>query len=124
MIRSFAAVLVGSLAAAMLYLFGTAALFVLMHGIPLGASPGPMGAGELAANLALAVLAAGAGGWGAARIAGRQPVAHALVLALVIAAGAAWGFGKPTSQWPDWYPLAVAVLVIGGAVAGGRLARS
>lgn len=122
MIRSLAALLAGWLTTAVLYVLGTAALFVAAHGIPLGASPGPPGAGDLAANLVLAVLAAGAGGWVAARVAGRRAVA--LALAIVLAAGALWGFSKPESQWPGWYPLALAVLGTAGAVAGGRLARS
>jgi hypothetical protein len=57
------AVLAGGAIAAILFQVGAAVAFVVLYGIPLGASPGPPTVSYFVLNLGFAGIAAIAGGW-------------------------------------------------------------
>ena len=81
--------------------------------------PGDVSAGYLAANLILSFVAAVAGGYAAAWIAGPLRLAAAGILAvLVLVLGLLMESG--TGQ-PDWYPMVLALIGASGVVIGGWL---
>ena len=81
--------------------------------------PGDISAGYLAANLVLSFVAAVAGGYAAAWIAGPlRLVATAILAVIVLVLGLLMESG--TGQ-PDWYPLALALVGAGGVAIGGWL---
>jgi hypothetical protein len=118
-VRSIIAVLAGGAVAAVLFQVGAAVAFVVLHGIPLGASPGRLTVGYFVLNLAFAGIAAIAGGRLTARLARQRRRTHVGALALLLAAMALWGFSRPASQWPGWYPPVLALVGLVGTVAGG-----
>jgi peptidoglycan/LPS O-acetylase OafA/YrhL len=71
------------------------------------------------------VVYAVAGGYVAARVAPRRPMAHALALGVVglvvSAAGAAATWNEGPAFGPRWYPLALVATALPCAWAGGRL---
>ena len=117
--RSIIAILAGGAVAAVLFQLGAAFAFVVLYGIPLGASPEPPGARYFLMNLGFAGLAAVCGGRLTASIARRERPTHVGALALVLAAVALLGFSRPGSQWPAWYPPVVALVGLAGTLAGG-----
>ena len=113
------AVLAGGAIAALLFQVGAAVAFVLLYGIPLGASPGAPSVNYFVLNLGFAGIAAIAGGRLTASLAARRRSFNVGVLALVLAAVALWGFSQPASQWPSWYPPLLALVGLVGALVGG-----
>lgn len=121
--RSILAVLAGGAVAAALFQVGAAVAFVVLYGIPLGASPGRPTVSYFVLNLGFAGIAAIAGGRLTARLARQRRRTHVGALALVLAAVALWGFSRPGSQWPGWYPPVLALVGLGGTLAGGLPGR-
>ena len=117
--RSLLAVLAGFAAAVVIVMVATAVGVLLFFGGDFTAAPTPT---WIAVNLTYTGLAGGVGGWLAARLAPRHPVAHAVGVALIMV-GMSLGGGEaaPTAGVPAWYGTAVTVLGGGGAVAGGLL---
>ena len=122
--RSLIAVLVGGAVAAVLFQVGAAVAFVVLYGIPLGASPGRPTVGYFVLNLGFAGIAAIVGGRLTARLARQGSRTHVGALALVLAAIALWGFSRPASQWPGWYPPVLALVGVAGTLAGGLPRRA
>lgn len=118
-VRSIIAVLAGGAVAAVLFQVGAAVAFVVLYGIPLGASPGRPTVGYFVLNLGFAGIAAIAGGRLTARLARQRIRTHVGALALVLAGMSLWGFSRPASQWPSWYPPVLALVGVAGALAGG-----
>jgi hypothetical protein len=118
-VRSLIAVIAGGAVAAVLFQVGAAVAFIVLYGIPLGASPGEPGISYFALNLGFAAVAAFAGGRITSRLARKGTQAHVVVVGVVLATLAFWGFSRPTSQWPGWYPPVLALVGLVGAYAGG-----
>jgi hypothetical protein len=116
-------VLAGGAVAAVLFQVGAAVAFIVLYGIPLGASPGPPGAAYFALNLGFAAVAAFAGGRITGRLARQRARAHVVAVGVVLAALALWGFSRPASQWPGWYPPVLALVGLVGTYAGGVVGR-
>lgn len=119
--KSIAAVLLGGLIAAVTYWVGAIITFLSMHGIPLGSAGGPATRADVAANLAVAIVASIAAGAVVSRLAPMRPLAHVVALALGLAVLVLWSFTKPTSQWPSWYPAILVLVGAVGTIAGGLL---
>ena len=119
--KSIAAVLLSGLIAAVAYWVGAIIVFLSMHGMPLGSAGGPATRADVAANLAVAIVASIGAGAVAARLAPMWPLAHVVALALGLAMLVLWSFTKPTSQWPSWYPATLALVGVVGTIAGGLL---
>lgn len=125
MLKSVGAVLAGFLAATVLVMAATLVATSLMlppSGPGMMPEPTPT---YLAVNLAYSVGAAVAGGWLAARLAGRAPLGHGMALGTILlvlglVAAALPSDGTKGSQ-PGWYLYAVALLGWIGATAGGML---
>jgi hypothetical protein len=126
MLRTFLAVMAG-FAVTVLLVLVTSALAGLAFGLPLTTAPGqPVvqpGAGYLAANLLSAVVAALAGGWTTARLAGRHPMLHAVVLAAIVLSLGVMGARAPQPGQPTWYPWTLAIIGPVGVLAGAALVR-
>ena len=121
--RSIVAVIIGGAVAAVLFQVGAAVAFVALHGIPLGASPGPPGISYFALNLGFAAAAAFAGGRITRGIASQRPLVPVMVVGVALAVLALWGFSRPASQWPGWYPPVLACVALLGTYAGGKARR-
>lgn len=125
-LRSVAAVVLGFVTMAVIVMAGTmAAVAVLVPGglaAAMKAPPATPSARYLATNLIVSFAAAVAGGWVAARVAPRAPVAHLLALAalLLVMSLVTAATGETTGQ-PAWYPWTIAVLGLAGVAAGGYL---
>lgn len=115
--------LAGVVIAAVLFQVGAAVAFVVLYGIPLGASPGRPTVGYFVLNLGFAAIAAVAGGRLTARLARHRPLIHVGTLSLLLAGLVLWGFSRPTSQWPRWYAPVAALVGVVGALAGGVIRR-
>jgi hypothetical protein len=122
-VRSILAVLAGGAVAAILFQVGAAVAFVVLYGIPLGASPGAPTVGYFVLNLGFAGIAAIAGGRLTASLAPHRRRTNVGTLALVLAAVALWGFSQPASQWPGWYPPILALVGLVGTLVGGLYRR-
>jgi hypothetical protein len=79
----------------------------------------------LAAKLVYNTAAAVIGGFVAARLARRAPVAHGMLLALIQTAAFGWALGTPALRrsTPDWMWACLIVLTFAGIVAGSLLQR-
>ena len=124
MLRSVLAVIAGYVVLAVTVMIGTAAA-AAAFGLPVlpdpaAAAPMP-GTGYLALNLVVSALGAAAGGWVAAHLARRRPVAHATVLAVLLLAAGIAMLGRPQPGQPSWYPTVLLVLGPVGALLGGLL---
>ena len=118
-VRDIIAALAGGALAAVLFQLGAAIAFVVLYGIPLGASPGSPTVSYLVLNLGFAGIAAIAGGrltGSIARGGRRTPVG---ATAFVLGAVALWSFSQPGSQWPAWYAPVLALVGLVGTLAGG-----
>jgi hypothetical protein len=122
-VRGIIAVLAGGAIAAVLFQVGAAVAFVVLYGIPLGASPGPPTASYFVLNLGFAGIAAIAGGRLTASFARQRRRTLVGALALVLAAVALGGFSQSGSQWPGWYPSILALVGLVGTLAGGLYRR-
>lgn len=127
MLRSVVAVLSG-FAVTFLLVMVLAAGAALAFGLPLmvdASQPAPQpGAGYLAANLLISVVAAVAGGWTTARLSAHSPHVHAIALAAFIALMGSLSLRVPQPGQPDWYPWALVIIGPLGVLAGGMLHRS
>jgi hypothetical protein len=123
LLRSVAAIVAG---------FGFMVSTVMVGGIvttalfgagDLTANPG--GAGvmfHVAAGLAVSAVGALIGGWLAARIAARAPLAHAAALAVLTGVLAAIaGIRAPAGAQPAWYPVVMGIAAVSGVLLGGKL---
>jgi len=77
----------------------------------------------LGAKLVYNTAAAIGGGWVAAWLARRAPVAHGIVLALIQTAAFGWAVANPALRrsTPDWMWICLIVLTFAGIVAGSLL---
>lgn len=121
-LRVALAISVGAVVTAALAYAGVVVVVLATLGIPLGAQPRPLTAGEYGILLAVAGAAAVIGGRTAARLASGSPGSAVLGLCAVLAVGVLWGFSG-RNAWPDWWGPGVAVVMVVGAVIGGRLRR-
>ena len=121
--RSMVAILAGGAVAVVLFQVGAAVAFVVLHGIPLGASPGPPGVAYFALNLGFAGVAAFAGGRLTCRVARQRCRLCVTALGVALAALALWSFSRPTSQWPEWYPPVLAFVALLGTYLGAAARR-
>lgn len=117
--RSFTAAFAGFVVGTVLFLGGVVAIFVLLHGIPLGASPGPPTTSFYIMNLGAGLLAGLVAGSVTARIAHPPRRPAIMLLGVAMAAVLLWGFSKPGSQWPAWYPGAIALVALISVYVGG-----
>ncbi|MGF1550749.1 MAG: hypothetical protein ACFBQW_09545 [Sphingomonadaceae bacterium] len=115
-LRSVGAVLAALILVVLLAMVGTS----LASGLLGESGEAEPGAAYVAVNLLLSFLSALAGGWLAARLAPRAPLAHAAALAAVIAiAGLVEGASAEAVNRPGWYLWTVTLLGMAGALAGG-----
>ncbi len=120
---SIIAVFAGGAIAAPLFQVGAAVRFVLLYGIPLGASPEAPTVNYFVLNLGFAGIAAIGGGRLSASLDPRKRRINVGALALVLAAVALWGFSQPASQRPGWYPPLLTLVGLVGALVGGFTVR-
>jgi hypothetical protein len=77
---------------------------------------------QLAAGVALNAVGALMGGWLAARIAARAPLAHAAALAVLTGVLAAIaGIRAAAGAQPAWYPVVMGIAAVTGVLLGGKL---
>lgn len=124
--RTFIAVISGFLAMTLLVIAGTVAATALLvpgglHAVQGQAAPAHLPPAYLAANLAISLAAAVAGGWLAARLAATAPLAHAAALAGVVLVMSVGSMPAAHPGQPAWYGWAIAVVGAAGALAGGWL---
>jgi hypothetical protein len=121
MLRSAGAVVSGFVVAATLVMLVTfvASWFLVprFRGNPMAPPTGLY----LVANVLGSFLAAVAGGYAAARLAGRAPVMHAGALGLLLLGMTVSSGGHPAPGQPAWYPMTIAVLAAAGALSGGMI---
>jgi hypothetical protein len=79
--------------------------------------------GYLAANVFYSLLAAFAGGFVAAKIAGRYPVQHGVALAVVMFAMAIVSYFQYRNTQPLWYQFLLTAMLPGCAIAGAALVK-
>jgi len=77
--------------------------------------------GYVLANLGYTFLAAAAGGYVTAYVAGGNPLYHVLMLAIVVLVLAALSALQSRGRQPVWYQLALVVAAPLGVMAGGLL---
>ena len=110
-LRSVGAVLLGYLVFAV-----SAFLFFQLTGQPPhAAAPLPV----MTASILVGVVAAFAGGYVAALLAGREPFAHGLAVGVVLAAGAIASLAGTIGHGAIWSQVAALALMAPGAAAGG-----
>jgi hypothetical protein len=124
--RTFIAVISGFLAMTLLVIAGTVAATALLlpgglHAVQGRAAPAHLPPAYLAANLAISLAAAVAGGWLAARLAVAAPFAHAAALAGVVLVMSVGSMPAAQPGHPAWYGWAIAVVGMAGVLAGGWL---
>jgi O-antigen/teichoic acid export membrane protein len=73
----------------------------------------------MAASILVGIVGAFAGGYLAARLAGRQPLLHGVAVAVVLAIGAAVSLASTLGHGAIWSQLAALLLMAPGAVLGG-----
>ncbi len=115
MVRSIGAVLVG-------YVVFAASAFAVFQRV--GQPPhqeAPLGV--LVASIAVGILAAIAGGYLGARLAGRQPLAHGVAVAMVVALGATVSLVSTVGHGAIWSQLAALALMAPSAAVGGWVRR-
>lgn len=122
--RTFAAAAAGFLVGTVLFLGGAVVIFVFLHGIPLGASPGRPTMGFYVMNLGAGTLSGLVAGWVTARIAHPPRRPAIMLLGVAMAAVLLWGFSKPGSQWPAWYPGVMALAALISVDVGGVMRAS
>jgi hypothetical protein len=116
MVRSFLAVLSGyaSMAIVVMALTPLAARLFIPEGAVAGAP-------YLSANIAYSFAAAVLGGWVAARLAPRNPLAHGAALAgtiLILSLTMLQAGSQSGGPQPSWYPLATLVIGVAGSLIG------
>jgi hypothetical protein len=75
--------------------------------------------GFMAASIASGIVFAAAGGYVAAWLAGRRPIAHGLAMAAVLAAGAVASLAATVGHGAIWSQVAALALMAPSAVLGG-----
>jgi hypothetical protein len=73
----------------------------------------------MASSIAVGVVAALMGGYSAAWLAGRRPLAHGIAVATVLALGATVSLFKTMGHGALWSQCAALLLMVPGAVLGG-----
>jgi O-antigen/teichoic acid export membrane protein len=96
-------------------------LFFQLSGQPPHAAAPPS---IMAASILVGVLAAFAGGFAAAHLAGRKPLAHGLAVAAVLAAGAIASLASTMGHGAIWSQVAALVLMAPSAAFGGWARQS
>ena len=109
--RSIAAVVLGYLVFAV-----SAFLFFQLSGQPAHAAAPPT---IMAASSLVGIVAAFAGGFGAALIAGYRPFAHGIAVAVVLAVGALVSLVSTWGHGAIWSQVAALVLMAPAAAFGG-----
>jgi hypothetical protein len=110
-VRSVGAVVFGY----MLFAMSTFAFFKLA-----GVAPHQDAAlANMASSIAVGVIAALMGGYSAAWLAGRRPLAHGIAVAIVLALGATVSLFKTIGHGAVWSQSAALLLMVPGAVLGG-----
>lgn len=113
MVRSAIAVIVGYL----VFALSAFAFFQISGQPPHQAAPVPIMIASIAFGMAFAAL----GGFVAARLARRRPLAHGFAVGGVLAAGAAISLLNTTGKGAIWSQVAALVLMAPCAVLGGWL---
>lgn len=112
--RSAGAVLLGLVTAGVVVLALTAVAVWLFFGGDYQADPSPA---YIAVNLAYSLGAGVAGGWVAARVAGRAPLVHGVALAVAMVAVSFLGTSQETTA-PPWYDTTATAMGALGALLG------
>ena len=107
---------IGSVIAGYLLFAVSAFLFFQLSGQRPHATATPA---VMAASIVVGVVAAFAGGFLAARLAGRKPLLHGVAVALVLAAGATASLASTIGHGAIWSQLAALVLMAPAAALGG-----
>jgi len=124
--RTFIAVMSGFLTMMLLVIAGTVAATALLlpgglHAVQGESAPAHLPPAYLAANLAISLAAAVAGGWLTSKLAVQAPFAHAAALAVVVLVMSLGSMPSAQPGQPAWYGWAIAVLGVAGVLAGGWL---
>lgn len=118
MIRSLGGIILGFFTVVVLVLVTTPVAVKLLLKDPAGRPTAPY----LFVNLLFGLLAAAAGGWVAAHVAGRAPLVHAGILGGIILALGLWTAaqgGAARAGQPTWYAWTLPFVGAAGAVVGG-----
>ena len=118
MIRSLGGIILGFFTVVVLVLVTTPVAVKLLLKDPAGRPTAPY----LVVNLLFGLLAAAAGGWVAAHVAGRAPLVHAGILGGIILALGLWTAaqgGAARAGQPTWYAWTLPFVGAAGAVVGG-----
>ena len=111
LLRSIGSVVVGYL------LFAVSAfLFFQLSGQPAHAAAPPS---IMVASILVGIVAAFAGGFVAAQLAGRKPLAHGVAVAVVLAAGAIASLASTVGHGAIWSQVAALLLMAPSAAFGG-----
>ena len=117
MVRSLGGIILGFFTIVVLVLVTTPVAVKLLLKDPAGRPTAPY----LVVNLLFGLLAAAAGGWVAAHLAGRAPLVHAGVLGGIILALGLWTAaqgGAARAGQPTWYAWTLPFVGAAGAVIG------
>jgi hypothetical protein len=118
MVRSLGGIILGFFTIVVLVLVTTPVAVKLLLKDPAGRPTAPY----LVVNLLFGLLAAAAGGWVAAHLAGRAPLVHAGILGGIILALGLWTAaqgGAARAGQPTWYAWTLPFVGAAGAVVGG-----
>ncbi|MGH7523770.1 MAG: hypothetical protein ACREK8_05655 [Gemmatimonadales bacterium] len=131
MLHSVLAVVAGFLVMAIIVMVGTALAVRFVLHVPIAAmqSPAPvLSRAYLATNLSTSAIAAVAGGFTAAWIAGHDQLIHGLALAGVMIAMSIVSMRQAAGRQPRWYQAILVVLMpvlaVGGAAWCAALAQT
>lgn len=120
MVRSLGGIIVGFFTIVVLVLVTTPVAVKLLLKDPAGRPTAPY----LVVNLLFGLLAAAAGGWVAAHVAGRAPLVHAGILGGIILALGLWTAaqgGAARAGQPQWYAWTLPFVGAAGTVVGATL---
>lgn len=117
MVRSLGGIILGFFTIVVLVLVTTPVAVKLLLKDPAGRPTAPY----LVVNLLFGLLAAAAGGWVAAHVAGRAPLVHAGILGGIILALGLWTAaqgGAARAGQPTWYAWTLPFVGASGALVG------
>ena len=120
LVRSIAALVVGTAIASIVYWVGAVIALLAMHGIPLGSPGGPPTRADLLVHLMLAAVGTFAGSSVSMQIGRGRRELHAVALGALLAVITLSGFSKP-NNWPGWFGSAMSAACILGSLAAAAI---
>ena len=115
-VRSIGSVIVGYL----VFALSAVAFFQLSGQPPHAQAPLPI----MIASILVGIVSAFAGGYLAARLAGRRPFAHGIAVALILALGASVSLVSTMGHGAIWSQVAALLLMAPSAAIGGWIRKS